>query len=414
METIAKTYRSAHINIGMNVLILTPDRVGSSFLQRVITIYMNAHRYDKNVINCHELVDGHLYKYYNPIFNQEVLSYDYNHGHNRENLGKHQTLPEIIDLLETADHFKVCRLTWFDLQQRMKDTESERIEFYNYLNSNFYIINGCRRNLFEYALSWCIAKESRTMNVYSPQQKTERFSKIYQDRIHVDPEIFVHHLYQYLEYCQWASRCMKTAASFYYDEHISDIDKFVSGLNIFGGQEVKTWQEIFGIDFKSWNLCHYLSSDISGIGKQLEGSSTRLLEAESRSPLDLDLVPTPLSDVPQSLTLADQQFLLAHGERYVESLREIDAMVDCKIIPNSVPIKLQTFLEKRLLIKNFEEIVDVFNEIISDPHRPLLYKRCDLLDLQEIDRQIQNDYANWHTSPMVANQTRKTALTAPG
>lgn len=391
----------------MNVLILTPDRVGSSFLQRVITIYMNAYHYDKNVINCHELVDGNLYKYYSPIFKQEVLGYDYNYGHNQEKLGKYQTLPEIINLLEAADHFKVCRLTWFHLQQRMQDTESERIEFYNYLNSNFYIINGCRRNLFEYALSWCIAIESRTMNVYSPQEKTERFAKIYQDRIHVDPEIFVHHLYQYLEYCQWANRCIKTAANFYYDDHISDIDKFVSGLNIFGGQQVKTWQEIFGIDFKSWNLCHYLSSDISGIGKQLGRPSVRLLGDDSHSRPELTLVPTPLSDISRSLTLADQRFLLAHGERYVESLREIDAMVDCKIIPNSVPIKLQTFLEKRLLIKNFEKIVDVFNEVISDPNRPLLHQVCDLLDLQEIDRQIQNDYANWHTSPMLADQSQQ-------
>lgn len=56
----------------MNVLILTPDRVGSTLLQRLITIYMAAHDYDKPVINLHELSNG-LMKYYSPTFNQEVL-----------------------------------------------------------------------------------------------------------------------------------------------------------------------------------------------------------------------------------------------------------------------------------------------------------------------------------------------------
>lgn len=56
----------------MNVLILTPDRVGSTLLQRLITIYMTAHEYNKPVINLHELTNG-LMKYYSPTFNQRVL-----------------------------------------------------------------------------------------------------------------------------------------------------------------------------------------------------------------------------------------------------------------------------------------------------------------------------------------------------
>ena len=56
----------------MNVLILTPDRVGSTLLQRLITVYMNMHEFDRPVINLHELTNG-LMKYYNPVFNCEVL-----------------------------------------------------------------------------------------------------------------------------------------------------------------------------------------------------------------------------------------------------------------------------------------------------------------------------------------------------
>ena len=56
----------------MNVLILTPDAVGSTLLQRLITIYMQFHSYDRPVINLHELTNG-LVKYHNEKFNQEVL-----------------------------------------------------------------------------------------------------------------------------------------------------------------------------------------------------------------------------------------------------------------------------------------------------------------------------------------------------
>ena len=56
----------------MNVLILTPDAVGSTLLQRLITIYMQFHQYDQPVINLHELTNG-LVKYYNPTFDQDVL-----------------------------------------------------------------------------------------------------------------------------------------------------------------------------------------------------------------------------------------------------------------------------------------------------------------------------------------------------
>ena len=47
----------------MNILILTPDRVGSTLLQRVITLYMNTMQLDENVINLHELANGIEYYY---------------------------------------------------------------------------------------------------------------------------------------------------------------------------------------------------------------------------------------------------------------------------------------------------------------------------------------------------------------
>ena len=84
----------------MNVLVLTPDRVGSSFLQRLITVYMTAHEYDRPVINIHDLIHPSLIKYHSPIFNQEVI------GCSQE-LGKHRSLPEIVELLKSTDE-NIC------------------------------------------------------------------------------------------------------------------------------------------------------------------------------------------------------------------------------------------------------------------------------------------------------------------
>jgi hypothetical protein len=75
----------------MNVLILTPDAVGSTLLQRLITIYMQFHEFDRPVINLHELSNG-LVKYYSPDFNCEIL------GKKQEAWGYYQTLKQIVEM----------------------------------------------------------------------------------------------------------------------------------------------------------------------------------------------------------------------------------------------------------------------------------------------------------------------------
>ena len=120
----------------MNVLILTPDRVGSTLLQRLLTVYMIQKKLDRPVINLHELSNG-LEKYYNESMKQEVL------GKPRGVAwGYYQSLPEVIDLLSSVDHFKTSRLAHYHLVSR-KDSLDDQIKFYEYLNKNFFIIS-CR------------------------------------------------------------------------------------------------------------------------------------------------------------------------------------------------------------------------------------------------------------------------------
>lgn len=84
----------------MNVLILTPDAVGSTLLQRLLTIYMQFHEFDRTVINLHELTNG-LEVYFSPDFNCPIVS-----KRRVENWGYYQSLERIVELLCSVDQMR--------------------------------------------------------------------------------------------------------------------------------------------------------------------------------------------------------------------------------------------------------------------------------------------------------------------
>ena len=131
----------------MNVLILTPDRVGSTLLQRLATIYMLRKGFDKPVINLHELSNG-IIKYYNPTLNQEVLGKP-----SGTDWGYFQKLPEVVDLLKSTDHYWTSRLAHYHLVRR-KDDLNDQLKFYEFLNKNCFVISCRRENILEHAMSW--------------------------------------------------------------------------------------------------------------------------------------------------------------------------------------------------------------------------------------------------------------------
>ena len=155
----------------MNVLILTPDAVGSTLLQRLITIYMQFHQFDRPVINLHELTNG-LARYHNTQFGQDML------GKREGAWGYHQSLEEIVSLLSSVDHYKTSRLAHYHILNR-QDLIEQQVPFYQYLNDNFYIISCRRHNVFEHALSWGLNKITKKLNVYSGDEKIDTFFDLY-------------------------------------------------------------------------------------------------------------------------------------------------------------------------------------------------------------------------------------------
>ena len=393
----------------MNVLILTPDAVGSTLLQRLITIYMQFHNYDRPVINLHELTNG-LVKYYNQNFDQEVL------GKKDGAWGYHQSLEQVVQLLSSVDHYKTSRLAHYHIRRR-RDTLADQISFYQYLNDNFYIISCRRHNIFEHALSWCLSKVTKKLNVYNDGEKINSFFELYRDGIDLDPNSLLQTLNAYRDYVLWVNDHFNVANYFYYEEHVPSIEKYILNLPIFGQQTQKlTWHDRFGMDFDQWNLCHYLGSDLGTLAlsqpdkfAQLSdqtrvsriSNNTNLLlsgyqrvadpswptvstieeyqalpehirkEVEERHGVKFSTggelvsrveLPKPLIEL---LPEQHQNYLNHHRQNYKQSMDNIGDMVNRGVIVSAPPIKKQTFAEKKHIIKNYQHLLQVYNQWIE-------------------------------------------------
>ena len=324
----------------MNVVILTPDRVGSTLLQRVITIYMQLAQLDRPVINLHELTNG-LMPYWSDVFNAEVLG-------KPESWGYHQTLPEIVTLLDSADHYKTSRLAHYHLRRR-QDSQADQLSLYQYINDKFFVIAARRNNLLEHALSWCIYVRSRQLNVYSAQEKFNTFADIYHSGIIIEKDNLVKYLNDYREYLAWVDLHFRVDSYFNYEQHLPNLENYILQLPIFDNRPRCAWQTAFGISFADWNRCHYLTSNMAAVPA-----------------LGLQHSAYSVAAVSQSLAPADQTFLHTHGLNYLRSRQHVQELVDKKILVTGIPIKLQTMQEKQHIVRNWTEVVAWYNQWVSD------------------------------------------------
>jgi hypothetical protein len=391
----------------MNVLVLTPDAVGSTLLQRLITVYMQLQNFSKPIINLHELTNG-LESYYSDIFNQTVLG-------KPDDRSYHQSLEQIQNLLASVDHFKTSRLAKYHIDRR-NDHIDLQIPFYHYLNQNFFIIATRRRNIFEHAISWCINSFTKKLNVYDPGEKIRTFIDLYRDPINIEITLFVKHLDEYKNYVDWSTRYFNVGSFFCYEDHVHNLENYILNLPIFLGQTKIGWADKFGISFQDWNIFHHLTSDLESIAhdnlKTLELpnysnknyaiswlSDNNKIESltseyqqvkdsswpEVRSWQDFDNLPDRIKDecihthqlqsiknkqleniVAERLDHNSKIFLQNNKNQYFEAVNTINHMQTLGILIGGLPIKKQTMAGKKAAIKNWRECVSVYNAWISN------------------------------------------------
>lgn len=371
----------------MNVLILTPDSVGSTLLQRLLTIYMQFHDFDQPVINLHELTNG-LHRYYNPAFNREVLG--------KFPSAKHQSLPDIVELLSSVDHYKTSRLAQYHIRRR-GDTMSEQAPFYQYLNDNFFVISCRRDNLFEHALGWAINGVTKRLNVYTHQDKIQSFFDLYRNPITVDAEGLRTQLDKYRRYIDWCSEHFVVNSYFHYDRDLQRIEDYILDLPVFCSQtQRRTWQSVYGQEFADWNRCHYMASNVGG----LVAANPQALLEYSGSTAGTELAVPTKKNIVNSMTASEREFLGHHAANYLKATQSIEQMERLGIVTSGIPIKKQTLRDKKLSVKNFDQCVDAYNQWISE--NPSMAQQ---LTHEQIHNQIELEQEHWRGQLQLTNAT---------
>jgi len=342
----------------MNVLILTPDRVGSTLLQRLITVYANINENnDPLTINLHELTNG-ITSYYHENFKRQLLGKMNKTPSGESGWGYYQTLPTVTNLLQERNHDVIGRLAHYHIKAR-GDSMEDQMSFYQYLNDNFFIVATRRKNLFEHAMSWAIVGESKNLNVYSFEQKYQVFKNLQQHGISVQPEVMTKYLNDYVDYMNWVDRYFRPNAYFEYERDLPDIENFVLNLNCFKNlKHPLTWQDRFDINWADWNRMHYL----------------------------LSLIPFE-----HSFDEEEKQFMKDHIDLYSQCRIFIQDLQDAGIMISGIPIKLHTLKEKSKLITNIDQCLINYNKWISytQPSFALEYRP------ETLDRLAELEHTSW-------------------
>lgn len=334
----------------MNVLILTPDAVGSTLLQRLLTIYMQFHEFDRPVINIHELTNG-VDKVWSPDFNQEVLA--------KKNWHYHQSLSEVTDTLKSVDHYTVARLAEYHIMSR-QDSLADQLPFYQYLDQEFYVISCRRDNVFEHAVSMCINRITKKLNVFDANDKLNTFYDLYRDPVTLQPEGLIFTLERYKSYLDWSTRHFNIGTVFHYDRDLDNIEDFILKLPVFASREKKSWKDFYGISFPAWNRCHYYSGNL---GSLISGTNQHQLKLPGpdaiRDEMDWDF------PIAKFLPADQQEFINQHRTRYTDVRESIDKMRHLGILITGIPVKKQTLAEKMHMVANLPELIDVYNQWIE-------------------------------------------------
>lgn len=363
----------------MNVLILTPDRVGSTLLQRLITVYANINDGNNPItVNLHELTNG-VVPVYNSTFRRTLLGKPRPDANGQSTWGYFQNLQTLVDILKSRDHDITSRLAHYHIKNR-RDPLGDQLSFYQYLNDNFFIIATRRQNLFDHALSWGIVGHSKNLNVYSHEQKHEVFADIMARGIKIDPEVIDRYLYQYAEYMDWVDRHFTVNAYFEYERDLADLEGFILGLDVFKHHaRPLTWQDKFGISWQDWNRMHYLLSLVA-FGHEFSHE--------------------------------EKNFMHDNIDCYTQARIFIQDLQDAELMVSGIPIKLHTLNEKAQLIKNVDQCLLRYNNWVNTTQVPyaLTYQAQHLEDMARIEHAAWSSDAQTPTSLLTYNDIDRDRL----
>ena len=297
-----------------NYLILTPDGVGSTYLQRALTVYLHSAGLDywntHELLNGLDLLDGNLRKDWN-------LEYS-------------QTIPEICGLLESTSNSLVSRIAQYHIYGRLKNKKENYQQFYNACNKKFDKIFYCIRDPFEYALSWSIRERTNTLNVYSVKERINIHGEDIKQTI--DLEYFNRKLEQYSNYEYWAEDNFNITRAVNYDDTHGDVDSMMKELT---GLDHNV-EDRLGISLQEYSTIRYMTS--------------MYMQTKDK----------------KYICNREQAAGATQLKKFIKSL------VPNKL-PNEIPVKMNTMQDKQKRVINFDEAVEVYNKwtTTTNSHMPI-------------------------------------------
>jgi hypothetical protein len=102
---------------------------------------------------------------------------------------------------------------------------------------------------------------------------------------------------------------------------------------------------------------------------------------------------------------AQREFLVHHVKNFVKTNQSLALMHKLNILVGGLPIKKQTFAEKKYIVKNFDQLVQVYNTwIVDNPDLGQPYTDSTM------DEQTQAEKAVWTANLALDNSATVTPL----
>jgi hypothetical protein len=228
-------------------------------------------------------------------------------------------------------------------------------------------------------------KITKKLNVYTDHEKIDTFYDMYQSAVPLDAQVFVNQLEAYRRYIEWSEQYFNIGCYFNYEKDVPELEKFILNLPVFSKCTEKiTWDKNFGIDFNDFNRTHYALSDIGGLNFSNQyNNETDLIEYQTDALPEWPAV-TTLNDLNNLPTEIKQEFQLSRYRNsnwkvsflnqekqthvascfnaYQTAQETINQMINLGILISGPPIKKQTLADKKKIIKNFDQCIEIYNQ----------------------------------------------------
>jgi hypothetical protein len=299
-----------------NYLILTPDGVGSTYLQRALTVYLHSAGLD--YWNTHELLNG-------LGLLEENLYKDFN-------LGYSQTVPEICELIQSTNNSLVSRIAQYHIYGRLKNKKENYQQFYNACNKKFDKIFYCTRDPFEYALSWSIRNNTNVLNVYGIKERISVHGEDVKQTL--DLKYFNQKLEQYSAYEYWAKDNFNITRAVNYDDNHCDVDSMMKELT---GLDHNV-EDRFGVSLQEYSTVRYMTSMF------VQTKDKKWIPEKNKCKGTVEL------------------------HKFIRKIA-----FDHYKMPSNIPVKMNTMQDKQKRVTNFDDTVEVYNKWTSttNSHMPI-------------------------------------------